>query len=331
MNKVGQIGNIEERFRDSPGLPANPARSQRMDTADLEEAGRCFSGLLMAPGINAKNKGRPSPRAMENGLNMVDTESLCCETLSSPYSASQILSGTADSGCQAISNQETQDTIDTQDWPFPAHCPPDALLMGPATSHQATLSHRVGMPLKHFKSAESALANVTENNGLQSPETTCAMPGQLPGDRILLGLYHSAPGPLDAAPLAVDPGESITALMSRLAERILVADRSQATDQEVRIQLRDSVLQGTEIIVRRDRGQIMVNFIAPTAELSQRLQLHISDLRHIFGRQQAQAIQVEIHVAKPAPNTDSHSDGRSRNRWDPQCLWESEDTQDSSG
>lgn len=148
------------------------------------------------------------------------------------------------------------------------------------------------------------------------------------GDQILQGLLGLPTVP--TAPSETAPSDSggdrldrIEQLADRLAQRILVTDRAHITDSEVRIQLRESVLQGAEITIRRDEGQLVVNFNVVAAHIAQRLSPQTDDLQRALAARLETSVRIEISVSSPDAGSQSGSgDGRSRNRRDPREEWE---------
>jgi type III secretion system needle length determinant len=152
------------------------------------------------------------------------------------------------------------------------------------------------------------------------------------GDRILQGLgQHSAtventPTPATSATQTSDRVEQIERLGERLAQRILVSDRSQVGDSEVRIQLRESVLQGGEIRLRQEQGQLVVSIQVPSADLARQLSGQTDSLQQTLANRLETSVRVEVQVvgARDAGNDANPGDGRSRNRRDPWDSYEPE-------
>lgn len=147
------------------------------------------------------------------------------------------------------------------------------------------------------------------------------------GDRILQGLFGSPlqstdPFPLDSTTAPVVNHDRIEQLADRLAERILVSDRTHTTDSEVRIQLRESVLPGTEITLRHDQGQLVVTFNVAQADTAGLLAPQTDDLQRALTNKLNESVRIEVNVSsQDSGGQGSPGDGRSRNRRDPRDEW----------
>jgi type III secretion system needle length determinant len=144
------------------------------------------------------------------------------------------------------------------------------------------------------------------------------------GDRILQGLFGQ---PYPSAPLAtpspVSSSDRMDQLAERLAQRILVSDRTHTGDSEVRIQLRETVLQGAEITFRRDQGQLVVSFNVVDAHVAQQLSPQTDDLQRILATRLDTSVRIEVNVSSgEAGGQGSPGDGRSRNRRDLRDEWD---------
>ncbi|WP_155451035.1 type III secretion HpaP family protein [Allochromatium palmeri] len=115
--------------------------------------------------------------------------------------------------------------------------------------------------------------------------------------------------------------EQIERLGERLAQRILVSDRRQVGESEVRIQLRESVLQGGEIRLRQEHGQLVVSIQIPSTDLARQLSGQTDALQQTLANRLETQVRVEVQVVdvRNAGNDSNPGDGRSRNRRDP---WE---------
>jgi type III secretion system needle length determinant len=137
---------------------------------------------------------------------------------------------------------------------------------------------------------------------------------------------ENTPTPATSATRTSDRIEQIERLGERLAQRILVSDRSQVGDSEVRIQLRESVLQGGEIRLRQEHGQLVVSIQIPSTDLARQLSGQTDALQQTLANRLETSVRVEVQVvgARDAGNDANPGDGRSRNRRDP---WETYEDQ----
>ncbi|NJN46468.1 MAG: hypothetical protein HC808_08315 [Candidatus Competibacteraceae bacterium] len=162
------------------------------------------------------------------------------------------------------------------------------------------------------------------------------------GDRILQGLMGTDPTPTQPTSENVTStsGDRISDIADKLAQRILVSDPSSTSDSEVRIHLRDSVLQGSEVTVRQEQGQLVVGFNVPNNDVQQQLQPHTDNLQQILGDKLNQPIRVEVNVQSGGADSggagsggssggggqrsgSDQNDGQSRNRREWQDEWDS--------
>jgi len=111
----------------------------------------------------------------------------------------------------------------------------------------------------------------------------------------------------------------ISELADKLADRILVTDRSASTDSEVRIKLNESVLQGAEITLRRDQGEIVIQMTVANGDLREQLQPHTGNLQYSLEKRLDAPVRIQVNVQTDAG--DSSGDGRSRNRRDLRDEW----------
>lgn len=152
-------------------------------------------------------------------------------------------------------------------------------------------------------------------------------PEQPSGDRILQGflgqpLQPTAPSLLEQTAAPISSSDRIEQLAERLAERILVSDRTHTTDSEVRIQLRESVLQGAEITLRHDQGQLVVTFNVTQSDTAGLLLPQTDDLQRALTNKLNESVRIEVNVSsQSAGGQNSPGDGRSRNRRDPRDEW----------
>jgi hypothetical protein len=128
-------------------------------------------------------------------------------------------------------------------------------------------------------------------------------PGIPPGESILMGMQHAASQqavsgnapPLVRAPLqAENPARPGGELLSRLADRILVSAADASGPREVRVSLREDVLPGTEIRIRRQPdGNVSVRFVTSDIRSEQLLGANqLTELRDVLARN----LQVEVRV-----------------------------------
>ena len=133
------------------------------------------------------------------------------------------------------------------------------------------------------------------------------------------GFAPSAPGTAadSVAPETVrSPPRDVAQVAAQVADRILVSLPEPGAPDEVRITLRESVLDGSDIRISREAGEIRVVFVAPT-ETAGRL---LADHRAVFEQSLSERLrEEEVHVVVEGPGGAETSrgdgDGRSRQRY----------------
>jgi type III secretion system needle length determinant len=159
---------------------------------------------------------------------------------------------------------------------------------------------------------------------------------QTAGDQILRGMLGGGGQPAD--PAADGAREqtwsvgSVSDLVDKLAQQVLVTDPRSGAEPEVRIQLKGTVLGGTEIRIAREHGELSVRLLAPAGTAAQQLQAHAGDLQAALAARVNATARVSVDVqggnahgggAGGGAGGGQDGDGRSRNRrqipdeWDP--------------
>lgn len=193
-------------------------------------------------------------------------------------------------------------------------------------------------PPSAFIIGESGRANIGQAKTSQTSGITQSKPNESSssgsdcpmGDRILQGLgqqratVENPSTPETSATQTSDRVEQIEGLGERLAQRILVTDRGEVGDSEVRIQLRESVLQGGEIRLRQEHGQLVVSIQIPSTDLARQLSGQTDTLQQTLANRLETPVRVEVQVvgARDAGHDANPGDGRSRNRRDPWDAYE---------
>ncbi len=145
----------------------------------------------------------------------------------------------------------------------------------------------------------------------------------LPGDRILAAMGGSEPEP---AQKARHSGWDLGDLAQRLAGRILVAaGAGDSGSREVRIRLKDSVLPGTEIVLRRKRGGVEIRFQASDTDALRVLHTHLEDLRQALDTRLGDRVPVSLLVSTTDAGEGKPEDGHSRNRRKFDEEWDSDE------
>lgn len=126
-------------------------------------------------------------------------------------------------------------------------------------------------------------------------------------------------------PAHLERVEQVSALMTEMADRVLVTDPLHGQTQEVRIQFAESIMPGTEVRVwREEGGQLRVDFDTTSgywarvlSEASPLLSQRLNERLNL-----PEAVIVNVHQQGGQPE-----DGRSRNRHTPWEMTGQEDPQ----
>jgi len=154
---------------------------------------------------------------------------------------------------------------------------------------------------------------------------------QVSGDQILQGLVSQSPVEPTADNTAPTVSDRISEIADRLADRILVSDRSQTGESEVRIRLRGATLQGTEISIRHDQGQLVVNFNVPNADVRNTVLPQTDNLQQHLMTRLNEDVRVEVSTdtgsgsgQQQGSGSGQQQDRGSRNRREYSDEWDAD-------
>lgn len=147
-----------------------------------------------------------------------------------------------------------------------------------------------------------------------APQGDPQMPAFGFGDAIL----RSLGGPVEASAAkgagGVGASESLNQLADTVASRILVSDTQYSGQMEVRIQLKDSILPGTEVQITQVNGELQIKLVTDSNQSFDVLSTNAEMLKNqLEKRLDGRTVQVEVSMQN---NSDGGGDGRSRNRRD---------------
>lgn len=156
-----------------------------------------------------------------------------------------------------------------------------------------------GESVDRFRKALHRKEDGEKDHDRQPPqqEMTASLPQFATGDSILRAMQGTAKA--DTKP-AADVQQTTDALVDRI---LVSADKADGTS-EVRIRLRDDILPGTEITIRRDADSVHVNLVTTDTSSHAFLNEH----RQGLEMQLAQKLEGKVSVGL---SYDEH-DGRSR-------------------
>ena len=138
------------------------------------------------------------------------------------------------------------------------------------------------------------------------------LPPPFSGDALLHGLGDSYAPETQGV---TDPGlvQDATALVTELADRILVNTDTRAAGGEVRISLKDSVLPDTEIILRQEGERLAVQLVSGNPASLEALHQAREDLRNkLLPLDLDISVEVLDSRAQGDGGGSGHSGGRSR-------------------
>ena len=136
----------------------------------------------------------------------------------------------------------------------------------------------------------------------------------LSGDQILRGMAvaPSAQAVGTASPSAPEPSSGVSEVIEKIADQVLVS-KPDAQNTEIRVKLKSSLLEGAEVSLQREPGGgLLVKFDTSSYAAAQRIDGFSEHLKQHMESRTSQAVRVVVHT-----QTESQTDGRSRNRRDP--------------
>ena len=158
----------------------------------------------------------------------------------------------------------------------------------------------------------------TEETRTSDPASSgTAPPGDLTGVVAPAQVAESAP---TAAPEAVPaPAAHVAEVARQVADRVLVSVPRPGASDEVRITLNQSVLDGSDIRIFREAGELRVVFVAQTESAQRFLADHRDVLQQTLGdRLRDEHVQVQVETPDRRGAAREDTEGRSRQRYVPQ-------------
>ena len=107
-----------------------------------------------------------------------------------------------------------------------------------------------------------------------------------------------------------------TEIAEQVADRILVSMPDSSAPGEVRISLKQSILDGCDVRIFREGGELRVIFVAET-ESAQRFLVNVREQfqQTLGARLQDQGVQVEVEAPARGGTSEGDSRGRSRQQY----------------
>ena len=160
----------------------------------------------------------------------------------------------------------------------------------------------------------SRAAAKAETSGQDDAGVAEAQPADLTG----LAPPAGAPEPRNiAAPETVQsPASRAVEIADQVADRILVAAPEPGTSGEVRISLRESVLDGSDVRIFREAGELRIVFLPRTEAAGQLLTDNGTVFQQALGeRLQDEKVRVEVELPGRVGTDQQDNEGRSRQRY----------------
>ena len=223
--------------------------------------------------------------------------------------------------------------------------PPERVTSGSATATTRTTRREDELPLgvpersmptgtmQHSRSVAGPAGRERLRDDLESDEPSTERAendAQVDGTdaKVMRGAGLEGLAPPGQRTVAVESGapevvqssaQEIRQVAGQIADRILVSVPAPGASEEVRITLAESVLEGSDIRISREDGEVRIVFVAQT-ESAQRL---LADNRGVFEQTLGERLGEErVHVAVEGPEgrdtTRGEGDGRSRQQYVPQ-------------
>lgn len=167
----------------------------------------------------------------------------------------------------------------------------------------------------------------SQSGDAQSDDESAAA-GQPPepalGDAILLGLTRAQPSQ-PVTPPAGQVHADLNRIIQQIADKILVTDPSQSGGlREVRIQLKESALPGTEVRILQQDGKLRVQFHTEDQRVLETLMKNQTGLQGVLNERLPRH-DVIVEVAMDAGGDGQPQDGRSRQQRDLKAEAEEQD------
>ncbi|MEM7475296.1 MAG: type III secretion HpaP family protein [Planctomycetota bacterium] len=146
-----------------------------------------------------------------------------------------------------------------------------------------------------------------ENSPKPKPESKSGVEFT-PGDAILRSIQTS--NAEASSTQSVGKSDSLDGLVHEIAEKLMVSSSSQG-DREVRIQLKQNVLAGTEVRIAKRAGALQIQFHVQSTEAQNFLHQQVDQIqRKLSERLSSQ--EVLVSVESDSSQQESSQDGRSR-------------------
>lgn len=183
----------------------------------------------------------------------------------------------------------------------------------PADSHASEQAKPSDESQKDFRSALKKRGDEGQKEGGQNPEQQQHASPFSPGAGILGGMSRGAQAPAQMAG-AGQAGQAgqLGELAQEIASRVMVSKGDANSAGEVRIQLKDGMLQNTEVRVSVLDGKTQITFVSGNMDSANMLHQRSGDMQTELSKRLGDNVEVKVMSEDEARQSDQ--DGQSRNK-----------------
>ncbi|WP_028879855.1 type III secretion HpaP family protein [Terasakiella pusilla] len=161
-----------------------------------------------------------------------------------------------------------------------------------------------------FRSAMKKRGDEGRKEGGQNPEQQQHASPFSPGAGILGGMSRGVQAPQQAA--GAGQAGQLGELAQEIASRVMVAKGDVNSPGEVRIQLKDGMLQNTEVRVSVVDGKTQITFVSGNVDSANMLHQRSGDMQNELSKRLGDNVEVKVMSDDEARQSDQ--DGQSRNK-----------------
>ncbi|MDR3317115.1 MAG: hypothetical protein LBS68_03570 [Puniceicoccales bacterium] len=139
-----------------------------------------------------------------------------------------------------------------------------------------------------------------------------------PGPAAAMFVPFGVEPPKAAAPTATRVSQNFVQLATKMVNQILINDAAINKKAEIHINLKDSVLAGSQVQISRDGGTLKVAFLTPNGQMADLIQQNQGTLRNtLMNRLQLDEVDIQTQEqGRATENGGGGSGGRSRGQRD---------------
>lgn len=163
-----------------------------------------------------------------------------------------------------------------------------------------------------FRSAMKKRGDEGKKEGGQNPEQQQHASPFSPGAGILGGMSRGAQAQAPTQTAGAGQAGQLGELAQEIASRVMVAKGDANSPGEVRIQLKDGMLQNTEVRVSVVDGKTQITFVSGNVDSANMLHQRSGDMQNELSKRLGDNIEVKVMSEDEARQSDQ--DGQSRNK-----------------